>query len=125
MSTSGTSSAAFALSLVSGILILLGAGVGLMWYSVGFPFFQGMMGGFPGMMPWFGFFSPMFLIFAVLGLVSGVTILTGAIMMNSRPEQRRTWGIVVLVFAIVSLLGMGGFIIGAILGIVGGALALS
>lgn len=99
--------------------------MGLMWYSIGFSFPQGMMGGFPGMLPWLGFFSPIFFVFVTLGLVSGVIILIGAIMMNSRPGQRRTWGIVVLVFAIVSLLGMGGFMIGAILGVVGGALALS
>ncbi len=87
--------------------------------------FSGMMGGFQGMMgslgiP-FGFMSGFFLI----GLVSGVLVMIGALMLNTRPTEHTAWGIIILVFSAISILGMGGFLVGAILGIVGGALAIS
>lgn len=58
-------------------------------------------------------------------LVCGVIVVVGALMLNSRPQERVAWGLIVLVFSIVSFIGMGGFFIGAALGIAGGALALS
>ncbi len=123
---------AFILSLIGGILILLGGGVSSMWFMFGgfgiggmMGGFSGMMGGFQGMMgslgiP-FGFMSGFFLI----GLVSGVLVMIGALMLNTRPTEHTAWGIIILVFSAISILGMGGFIVGAILGIVGGALAIS
>jgi uncharacterized membrane protein len=62
---------------------------------------------------------------SIIGLVAGIVVTTGAIMLNARAKDRATWGIIILVFSIISLLGMGGFYIGALLGIAGGALALS
>jgi hypothetical protein len=118
---------AFILSLIGGILILLGGGVSSMWFMFGgfgiggmMGGFSGMMGGFQGMMgslgiP-FGFISGLFLI----GLVSGIIITIGAVMLNARPSEHNAWGMIILVFSIISLLGMGGFLVGAILGIVGG-----
>jgi FtsP/CotA-like multicopper oxidase with cupredoxin domain len=61
----------------------------------------------------------------LVSLVSGVLVIVGAVMIDIHPSQSRTWAIVVLVFSIVSFVGMGGFWIGAVLGIAGGALALS
>ena len=46
-------------------------------------------------------------------------------MLRSRPVNRKMWGIIVVVFSIPSVLSGGGFVIGFILGIIGGALALS
>jgi hypothetical protein len=46
-------------------------------------------------------------------------------MLNAHPEEHMTWGIMVLIFSIASFIGMGGYFIGAILGIAGGAIALS
>jgi len=40
------------------------------------------------------------------------------------PDQQRTWGVLILVFSVLSFLGLGGFVVGAILGIVGGVFAL-
>jgi len=74
--------------------------------SLGVPF--GLMGGL-----------------SLIGLASGILVVISAIMLNARPEEHTVWGTVILVFSIISFLGMGGFLIGAILGIVGGALALS
>ncbi len=120
--------AAFVLSLVGGVLILTGSVVVMMWAFGGMPTWSGpmssMMGGYGGMMGGMGFsgtgvFSGM----SFLGLIAGVLVLVGAIMLRNRPEQATTWGTIILVFSIVSLFGMGGFFIGAILGFVGGILA--
>jgi hypothetical protein len=121
-------------SLVAGILIVLGSiytmmrGIGMMGGG-----YSGMIGGLGGMMGWpaYGAMAGTW----VLGLVSGIIVLISAIMLNIRPGQAThgmracctMWGTMILVFSIVSLFGvsMGGFLIGAILGIIGGALALS
>lgn len=123
---------AFILSLIGGILMLLGGGVFSTWFMFGglgmggmMAGFGDMMGGFQGMMGSFGipfgFMSGFFLI----GLVSGVLVMIGALMLNTRPTEHTAWGIIILVFSAISILGMGGFLVGAILGIVGGALAIS
>ncbi len=130
MSTPPRPEVAFILSLIGGVLILLGSAVAMMWAYGGMPAWSGMMGsmmgGYSGMMggigvSGMGFFGGMF----IVGLVAGILVLVGAVMLHSRPQQTSTWGILVLVFSIISLVGMGGFFIGAILGLVGGAVALS
>ncbi len=120
--------AAFALSIIGGILILLSGSMSLLmltYYGAGFGFFWGMMGGYQGMMGSLGFPFGSFLWLMLIAIVCGVLITIGAVMLNSRPAEHRSWGIIILVFSIISLLGMGGFFIGALLGIAGGALALS
>jgi len=92
---------AFALSLASGILVVLGAFV-LLLIS-------------------FGFFT----IFGLLGLAFGTIILFAAVLMYARPREHAIWGVIVLVFACVSIVSIGGFIAGMILGIIGGALAIA
>jgi hypothetical protein len=64
-----------------------------------------------------------------IAFVSGIIVLVSAIMLNKRPEQATRWGVLTLIFSVASFFGgfgwsRGGFFIGAILGIVGGALAL-
>jgi len=44
-------------------------------------------------------------------------------MMYKIPSQIHIWGIVVIAFSIISIFEMGGFLIGGIIGIIGGALA--
>ena len=125
--------AAFILSLIGGVLILLGGGISLIWFtSGGLGFggmmgggFGGMMGGFQGMMGGVGFPFGFMSAFSLLGLAAGILVIIGAIMINSRPAEHGTWGIMIIVFSILSFFGMGGFFIGAILGLVGGALAIS
>ena len=62
---------------------------------------------------------------AAFGLSCGAIVTLSAVMIRLKPSQRQTWGILVLVFSIVSFFGAGGFIVGAILGIVGAVLTLS
>ncbi len=119
---------AFALSLAAGILMLLAGGLFYLWFGgagFGYGMFGGMMGGYQGMMgsygaP-FGFMNGLVLI----GLISGVAATIGALLLNSRPAEHVTWGTLILAFSLVGFLGMDGFFIGAILGVVGGTLALS
>jgi hypothetical protein len=61
---------------------------------------------------------------SVFGLVCGVIVLLSAIMLRFMPSQRQTWGILMLVFSILSFFGFGGFIVGAVLGIVGAIMIL-
>ena len=60
----------------------------------------------------------------LLGLASGIIVLVSAVILLTRPSQARTWGVLILVFSVLSFLGPGGFVVGAILGIVGGILTL-
>jgi len=60
----------------------------------------------------------------LFGLVSGIIVLVSAVILLTKPSQVRTWGVLILVFSVLSFLGPGGFVVGAILGIVGGILTL-
>ncbi len=128
-STNEVPTASFILSLIGGLLIL--AGVGMMTtLSFGTPYYgmmggyYGMMGGYYGMMQGLGY-GGWFYGAAAIGLVSGIIVLIGAVMIYVRPSKTPTWGLLVLIFSITSFVGMGGFFVGAILGFVGGILALT
>ncbi|MER3602272.1 MAG: hypothetical protein C4339_06110 [Nitrososphaerota archaeon] len=120
MSREEKPSAAFALALASGLLVLAGSLV-MTWFAATWvayaPAVCPMCG--RGAMMWVTWFPPM------LGLISGALILIGAIMLYSRPEQSLAWGLVVLVFSVLSLFAGGGFLVGAVLGLVAGILALT
>jgi hypothetical protein len=131
---SALSSSAIRLSLAGGIIILFGSIIPLLFfanYSFQTPGMMGgmMMGGPRGLgMMWFGpglmggwFYASFFLI----PMISGIMVIIGAIMLSKRSHEATTWGIVVLVFSVLGLTGMGFAILGSILGIIGGAIALS
>lgn len=126
--TNETPTAPFVLSLVAGLLILSGVGM-MMTFSYGTPYngmmggYYDMMNGYYGMMQGFGGWG-WFYGAVAMGLIAGIVILVGAIMIYARPNNASTWGLLVVAFSILSFLGMGGFFIGAILGIVGGVLAM-
>src|SRR5437879_4761865 len=61
---------------------------------------------------------------AVFGLICGIIVTMSAVLLRLKPNQRQTWGILVLVFSILGFFGFGGFIVGSVLGIVGGILTL-
>ena len=58
------------------------------------------------------------------GLTSGVIVLASAVMLQVKPNLRRTWGVLILIFSVLSFFGTGGFVVGAILGILGGVMTL-
>lgn len=127
-----TAGIAFILSLIGGIFMLAGGALSSVWFMFEGINGDGMMGGFGGMMEGYqtmmdGFEVPLGFMggLSFIGLLSGIFVIVGAIMLNSRPAERLTWGTLILVFSVISFLGMGGFYIGALLGIAGGAIALS
>ncbi len=94
-------SSAFALSLASGILVVVGSLV-LILLS-------------------FGFISFLWL----LALVFGTIILFASVLLYARPAEHAIWGVIILVFACLSIIGFGGFVAGMVLGIIGGALGIA
>jgi len=71
-----------------------------------------------------GLISGILTVMGGFGLVCGAIVLVSATMLLAKVGARRTWGILILVFSVLSFVGLGGFLVGAILGIVGGVLAL-
>ena len=63
-------------------------------------------------------------IMGTFGLACGIIVLVSSVMLLTGRGQQRTWSVLILVFSVLSLFGMGGFLVGAVLGIVGGALIL-
>jgi len=110
---------AYTLSLIAGILMILSSIFilfAISFFLIFVPYHRMMF-----------FFWPTlaFGIMLFLGLIPGTIVLISAFMLKSKPEESTTWGILIIVFSIFSFFGMGGFVIGAILGIIGGAFALS
>lgn len=113
---------AFILSLVGGVLMLVGGAAALAWALVGpWTWWRGMM--MPWMMMWW--MPWLWVIPVAVGIASGAVMTIGAILIYVRPEQSQMWGVLILIFSIVGLIGMGGFIIGSVLGLIGGILALT
>ena len=62
---------------------------------------------------------------ALFGLGFGLFVLVAAVVMYAKPDTHVACGVIVLLFSLGSILIGGGFLIGMILGIVGGALGIS
>jgi hypothetical protein len=114
--------AAFVLSLLGGLWMLAAGSMmgGFDWGDMmggwqgmhGWMWGRGGMGGFGLRWPWFGIFA-------------GIIVLVGAIMLYVKPEQRRSWGVVILAAsALYVVVGMMGLFAGT-LGVIGGVLALT
>ena len=119
--------AAFILSLVAGVFIILGGGM-MSLFGYGFMGMMGRNGSWGGMMGrGFGMMGFAFGMMGFLGLIFGVIVIISALMLNSKPQEHTTWGTLILIFSVISIFGsaMGGFGIGLILGIIGGILAIT
>lgn len=109
--------------LVGGILILVG-GLGMTMMMGGFGFWMpmsSMMGAY-GYTPAWGSWSWWML---GISLVSGALVLVAASRVRLDAASRRQGGVLGIVGGALSLLAMGGWLIGAVAAIVGGALALA
>ena len=118
MSGSGKLTRAFTLSLTAGILILCNSallGAAATWFPWVIPTLPGSDGN--STVP--------FASLTAIGLACGVLVLLGALMLHSKPANRKAWSIMIIVFSVPSVITGGGFIIGFILGIMGGARAFS
>jgi hypothetical protein len=123
--------AAFLLSLIGGVLILIGGlvvlGLGISGaFGVGYT--GSMMGSMTGyMMGGFGtaaVLSVAIIAASVIGIASAAIVIYGAFLVKDKPTTRSTWGALILAFSFISLLSLGGFLVGAVLGILGGILAM-
>jgi len=61
---------------------------------------------------------------ALVAVIFGVLVLIFALKLKSNPQSAKTYGILILVLALISFVGGGGFYIGAILALIGGILAI-
>ena len=59
----------------------------------------------------------------VVGVVLAIIIIVGAVLIYN-PKTQMAGGIIVLVFAVLSIISGGGWLIGLILGVIGGVLGL-
>jgi len=111
--------AAFALSLVGAIFIIIGGVVTMAVTS--------FLGGVMTLIPGFEGLGTMFIVLGLIGLVWGIITLVGAIMINSgEPSKVKTGSILVLIFSILSWFGAyGGLFIGFLLGLIGAILGLT
>ena len=108
-------STAAGLSLAAGIIIVIGSSVSSFWHTTFFPQMGWMMG---------QQFASGIMVLSLVGIVFGAVVIVGAILMFKKPLQTRQWGVIVLVASALSFIGMGGFMIGAILGVIAGVIAL-
>ncbi len=118
------SQSAFALSLTAGVLMLLGGAVFYLGFGeTGLGY--GMMGVYAGMMGSYGSALALMNGLLLIGLASGVAVTLGALLLKLRPSNHAAWGTLILIFSLLGFLGMDAFLIGALIGVIGGALALT
>ncbi|HZD43897.1 MAG TPA: DUF6114 domain-containing protein [Methanomicrobiales archaeon] len=105
---------AIILSIIGGILILIN---GIIILAVGTFFLP------------FGaaaYAASIVIAVGVWGIICGIIILFGSYVLYNRPVRNHVlWGVIIIIFSILSFFAGGGFIIGAILGIIGGAVAIA
>ncbi len=109
--------AAMVLSLIGGIFVILGgafiAFVGSLVSSFGYLANGGTTGG------------TVVTVVGVVGIIMGLIMIVGSFMLYSKPSSAKMWGIIILILSILSwFTAVGGLVIGFILGLVGGILAI-
>ena len=121
------------LAIIAGALMVAGGlvvpSIFGVWTQGGFPGWMtgNSMMGCPGcgmMMSGSSFMWAMVGIMAAISVGAGAVSIAGGYSIYKKPESSATWGIAILVSSIVGLIGMSGFLIGPVLGIIGGILAL-
>ncbi|MEM0287661.1 MAG: hypothetical protein QXG05_05795 [Nitrososphaerota archaeon] len=118
---------AHTLSLVAGILMVVSSAITVIG-SMFFVFYAPITSTYYGHMIMYSYIGRPYFMFgfmAILGLISGIVVLISALMLRKKLTDYTTWGILIIIFSILSFFGMGGFVIGAVLGIIGGAMAVS
>jgi hypothetical protein len=106
--------AAFVLSLIGGIFIIIGA---LSYIAIG-----SVIGGLG-----FGFGGAALAGIGVFGLICGLLVILGEVWLNRGEQGKvRNGSILVLIFSILSFFGAaGGFFLGFLLGLIGAILGLT
>ncbi len=101
----------FILSLLGGLFIIVGGIFGLVFFN--FTYYYGSN-----------------LPYVAVAVTTGIVVLAGAFMLYVRPDQHVIWGVIIVVFSVVSIFSwlaglFGGFFVGMILGIIGGCVAIA
>ena len=96
--------AAFVLSLIGGIIMLVVA----ILATVGLSFLLGSGGAIIG----------------IVGVVFGLIVIIGGVMLYQNPASHTMWGVIILILAIIDFPGAWGFGIGSLLAFIGAILAL-
>jgi len=112
--------AGFIISLIAGILILINALIIFALTTVISSFASFLPSGVPGAEA----AAALIALYGAVGLIFAIIVIVGAILIYM-PGKEKVGGILVLIFSILSIIIGGGFIIGLILGIVGGALGIA
>lgn len=107
-------STAYILTLIGGIFVLIG---GLYTAVITAVIGSAFLAFFPGI-------AALLIGLGVVALLFGILIIVGAMKMRNDPASAHTWGIIVIILAILSWIGGGGFFIGFLLALIGGILAL-
>lgn len=107
--------AAFVVSLLAGIFILLGAIFMMVLSSI--------LGGF-AIGVGVGAVGSLLIIYGAVGLIFAILVLVGAVMLWMKPHSHVAAGVIILLFSLFSIISGGGFLLGLILGIIGGILAI-
>jgi hypothetical protein len=95
--------------IIASVLSIIGGSIVVFFSLLIFPFYY-FVGG-----PSFG----------ITGIISGIMMIFGGARMSTRPDQHRFWGFFVLIFSVLSIMGLfGGYFIGLTLGIIGGILSI-
>lgn len=123
MSINGKKSTAFMLSLAGGIMILGGGIASLVLIFVEIPQSFDMLADLRHSVgeEEFRLFQ---IRYTVAGISTGIAVILTSFMLKMRPQESKRWGIMVIVLSAMSIMGMGGFIVGMALGIIGGAIAI-
>lgn len=112
MTSSSYPNTAHVLSLIGGILIVLGGLVEAAAGAFRTAVFVGL-----------GIVGAFAIVLGLVGIAVGLVILYGALQLKSRPQSAKTWGVLIIVLSFVSFLGGDGFLIGLVLSLIGGILA--
>lgn len=113
---------AMVLSVIGGLFILLG-GIALLFVGA---ILAAIMGAFLGSFSFLGP-DPVAIVntMGILGVVFGLIDVALGVVMFVKPGLSKILGAVVLVVSLASIIGLGGFILGLILGVVGGILGIA
>ncbi len=120
------------MALIGGLIVLVVSLLNVAWFGSGAPAWGGFgdymrtaMGGYHNFMGTYAASTGFFTAVSVVSIICSVIVVFAAFVLRLHPREHVMWGIVIIVFSAVSFAGMGGFFVGAVLGIIGGVLALT
>ena len=115
--------AAIVLSLLAGIFIIIGGGVRIVMGALmrRYGAYRGMVGGFGLSTLLLRGLGVGFRLMGILAVVFGIIVVVAALMLYVHPSGHVAWGLLILIFSILSVFGS---LFGIVLGILGGIFAI-